>query len=186
MRKFLILSVLILFSFSSEKKENWIPLFNGRDLKDWTAKFSGYPLGVNYKNTFRVENGILKVSYADYKEFNGEFGHLFYKDSFSHYKIRAEYRFAGEQISGAPQWAFRNNGLMLHCQSPGSMALDQNFPVCIEVQLLGDDGTGDRPCGNPCTPGTNFIKNGKLVTEHCPQLSHKTASADAWHTISTL
>ena len=75
---------------------------------------------------------------------------------------------------------------MLHCQSPGSMALDQNFPVCIEVQLLGDDGTGDRPCGNPCTPGTNFIKNGKLVTEHCPQLSHKTASADAWHTMEVV
>jgi len=186
MKKFMILFIALIFSCSSSRKEDWIPLFNGKDLKNWTAKFSGHQVGVNYKNTFRVENGILKISYDDYKTFNGEFGHLFYKDSFSHYKIRAEYRFVGEQIDGAPQWAFRNNGLMLHCQSPQSMAVNQDFPVCIEVQLLGDNGTGNRPCGNPCTPGTNFVKDDSLVTEHCPPLSHKTATAQAWHTMEVV
>lgn len=177
---------MFLISCSSVPKENWIQLFNGKDLNDWTPKFSGHQAGVNYKNTFRIENGVLKVSYDEYEKFAGEFGHLFYKDKFSHYKLRAEYRFVGKQLAESPQWAFRNNGLMLHCQSPQTMAINQNFPVCVEVQLLGDNGTGDRPCGNPCTPGTNFVKDDSLITEHCPPLSKKTVSSDGWHTMEVI
>ena len=43
-----------------------IQLFNGEDLSGWTAKFTGFPAGENYKNTFRVEDGILKVSYENW------------------------------------------------------------------------------------------------------------------------
>jgi len=185
-KSLLILFVVLFISCTSAPKENWIQLFNGKDIKDWTPKFSGYEAGLNYKNTYRVENGILKVSYDEYEKFAGEFGHLFYKDKFSHYKIRAEYRFVGEQLAESPQWAFRNNGLMLHCQDPQTMALKQSFPVSVEVQLLGDNGTGNRPCGNPCTPGTNFVKDDSLITEHCPPLSNKTVSADGWHTIEVI
>lgn len=173
----------LFLSCTSKPKEKWISLFNGENLDGWTPKFSGYEAGLNYKNTFRAEDGVLKVVYDEYEKFNGEFGHLFYKDKFSHYKIKVEYRFTGEQLANAPQWAFRNNGIMLHCQSPQTMALKQDFPVCIEVQLLGDDGTGNRPCGNPCTPGTNFIKDDSLITEHCPPLSNTTANANDWHTM---
>ena len=92
---------------STEKSdEEWIQLFNGKDIDDWTPKFTGYELGVNYKNTFRVEDGLLRVSYEDWEEWNGEFGHLFYKDEFSHYRLRVEYRFVGPQLKNAPNWAF--------------------------------------------------------------------------------
>jgi 3-keto-disaccharide hydrolase len=186
MIKSLFALFFLLLAFSFPKQDGWIQLFNGKDLNDWTAKFSGFEAGVNYKNTFKVEDGLLKVSYDAYEKFDGEFGHLFYKDKFSHYKIRAEYRFIGTQVPGAPKWAFRNNGLMLHCQSPQSMAIDQDFPVSVEVQLLGDDGSGNRPCGNPCTPGTNLVKDDSLITEHCPPFSNKTASADSWHTMEVV
>lgn len=182
-KNILIFFVFLLMACNSNPGENWISLFNGRNLDGWTPKFSGHPLGENYKNTFRVEDGLLKVSYDQYDKFNGEFGHLFYKDKFSHYKIRVEYRFTGNQLPGGPEWAFRNNGIMVHCQAPETMALNQNFPVCVEVQLLGDDGSGKRPCGNPCTPGTNIVKDGKLITEHCPPLSDKTADFNNWHTM---
>jgi hypothetical protein len=41
--------------------------------------------------------------------FNGEFGHLFYKEPFSYYRLVAEYRFVGSQVSGGPAWAMRNS-----------------------------------------------------------------------------
>ncbi|EDL56750.1 3-keto-disaccharide hydrolase, partial [Gimesia maris] len=82
----------------AEKK--WIPLFNGKDLDDWTVKIRGYDVNENFGNTFRVEDGLLKVGYDQYGEFAEKFGHLFYKTPFSHYVIRVEYRFTGEQSTG--------------------------------------------------------------------------------------
>jgi hypothetical protein len=160
----------------------WIALFNGKNLDGWTPKFAGSELGVNYKNTFRVENGILKVSYDQYAKFSGEFGHLFYKDKFSHYRIRVEYRFTGEQTAEAPAWAFRNSGVMLHCQSPSSMSKEQSFPVSIEAQLLGGNGHQERSTGNVCTPGTNIVMNGQLITNHCINSTSKTFHGDQWVT----
>lgn len=165
---------------SEEKDQGWIPLFNGKDLNDWVPKFTGYELGVNLHNTFRVEDGILKVSYSDWDTFNGEFGHLFYKGIFSHYKLRVEYRFVGEQIKGGPEWGYRNNGLMLHGQSPESMDRNQEFPVSIEAQLLGGDGKSERPTMNVCTPGTNIEMDGKLIEEHCNNSKSKTYNGDQW------
>ncbi|HNS19447.1 MAG TPA: DUF1080 domain-containing protein [Sedimentisphaerales bacterium] len=181
-------SVLALASMGCATKQEaasetrWISLFNGKDLAGWTPKFAGSELGVNYKDTFRVQDGLLTVAYDQYERFNGEFGHLFYKDSFSHYRLRAEYRFVGEQVPGGPGWAFRNNGLMLHCQPPATMAKDQDFPVSIEVQLLGGDGTNERSTGNLCTPGTNVVMNGQLVTQHCTNSSSQTCHGDQWVT----
>ena len=83
----------------------WIQLFNGKDLTGWTPKFRGHDLGVNYKNTFRVKDGILQVAYDKYDKWGEFFGHLFYKDEFSHYILRAEYRFVGDQVEGGPKWA---------------------------------------------------------------------------------
>lgn len=181
----LILTVfLILFGCKSgdteEKTEGWISLFNGKDLTDWKIKITGHELNDNYKNTFRVENGVLKISYDQYEKFDNKFGHIFYKDKFSHYRLRAEYRFTGDQVPGGPEWAFRNNGIMLHCQSPESMRKEQEFPVCIEVQLLGGNGRDERTTGNLCTPGTNVIMNGELITEHCISSSSKTFHGDQW------
>ena len=123
-------------------KGQWTSLFNGKDLTGWTPKLKGSPLGENYLDTFRVEDGVLKVSYDRYSKFHGEFGHLFYKQPFSAYKLRVEYRFVGDQVPGGPGWAFRNSGVMIHCQAPESMGKDQEFPVSIEVQFLGGAGTG--------------------------------------------
>lgn len=164
-------------------RENWISLFNGRDLKDWKIKITGYELGDNYNDTFRVEDGLLKVSYDKYEKFDGQFGHIFYKEPFSHYRIRVEYRFVGDQVAGGPGWAFRNNGIMLHCQSPESMGKDQDFPVSLEAQILGGNGTDERTTGNVCTPGTHIVMKDKLMTQHCIQSNSKTYHGDQWVTM---
>jgi Domain of Unknown Function (DUF1080) len=161
-------------------KQEWIQLFNGKDLNDWAVKINGYDLNDNFGDTFRVEDGVLKVVYDKYDKFNSRFGHMFYRRPFSHYIIAVEYRFTGNQVPDAPDWAFRNSGIMVHCQPPETMRKDQNFPISIEVQLLGGRDSGERSTANLCTPGTNVVMNGKLVTQHCVNSTSKTFRGDQW------
>jgi hypothetical protein len=163
--------------------EEWVSLFNGRDLTGWTPKFAGFEPGVNFKNTFRVEGGLLRVSYDEYERFNGEFGHLFHNQTFSSYRLRVEYRIVGLQTPGGPEWAFKNSGIMIHGQTPESMALDQSFPVSIEVQLLGGDGESERPTATLCTPGTHVKMEERLITRHCTNSSSPTFHGEEWVTV---
>ena len=158
-------------SKSNDESSEWVRLLAEDNLDDWIVKITGYEVGDNYANTFQIEDGILKIRYDDdaYPTFDNRFGHLFYKDAFSHYILRLEYRFVGKQVAGAPSWAYRNSGIMFHGQSPESMALDQDFPVSIEFQLLGSDSTRQQVTGSVCTPGTNIVINDELVLDHCTQ-----------------
>jgi hypothetical protein len=165
---------------------DWIQLFNGKDLKDWRVKISGYPLNENFGNTFRVEDNLLKVRYDGYDDFQEKFGHLFYKDKFGYYVLGLEYRFLSDQAPGGPGWAFRNSGAMLHCQDPQTMLKDQDFPISIEVQLLGGNGKDERPTANLCTPGTNVVMDEKLFTNHCISSSSKTYHGDQWVRVEVL
>ncbi len=183
----LILFFVLMSAFcccaAEEKKppaELWISLFNGKNLDGWKVKITGYELNDNYGNTFRVEDGVMKVCYDKYDMFGGRFGHIFYKEKFSHYRMRLEYRFVGEQTPEGPGWAFRNSGIMLHCQSPESMRRDQDFPVSIEAQLLGGNGKDKRTTGNMCSPGTHVVMNDQLVTQHCVSSRSETYHGDQW------
>lgn len=191
-RPLLIAALLLLASCQTDTGEDvlspaarygsWEIIFNGENLEGWTPKFSGSPLGENYKNTFRVEDGKLVVSYDEYDSFNGEFGHLFYKDKLSHYKLRLEYRFVGEQAPDGPDWAIRNNGVMLHSQAPATMRIEQSFPVCVETQFLGGLGEGERSTGNMCSPGSHVVIDGELKKEHCIYSSSPTYHGEQWVT----
>lgn len=166
---------------SDRDTREWIQLFNGRDLTGWTPKFAKHDLGVNLNDTVRVEDGLLKIRYDKWTKFDGEFGHIFYGTPFSHYIIAAEYRFVGEQVPGGLDWAVRNNGLMLHSPDPKTMLKDQDFPISIEVQLLGGLGDGrPRTTANLCTPGSNVVMDGRLVTTHCINSSSKTYDGEQW------
>jgi len=168
-------------------QKGWIQLFNGKDLTNWIIKIKDHPLNENYGNTFRVENGVMKVSYDQYNDqFKEQFGHIFYKQKFSDYLLVVEYRFTGDQIKDGPGWAYRNSGAMLHCQSPQSMALDQDFPISLEMQLLGGNGKDERSTCNLCTPGTNVILNGKFFTPHCVNSTSTTFHGDQWVKVSAL
>jgi len=181
---FLLLGALCGCAGQQDKGQDtgWVSLFNGRDLTGWTVKIKGHELNDNYGDTFRVEDGLMKVSYDQYDRFDQKFGHLFYKDKFSHYLFHVEYRFVGNQIPGGPGWAIRNSGIMLHCQPPETMTKDQSFPVSIEVQLLGGNGKDERSTGNLCTPGTHVVMDSKLITRHCTSSNSKTYHGDQWVT----
>jgi hypothetical protein len=169
---------------AAEQNGKWIQLFNGKDLTGWTPKIKGFELGENHADTYRVEDGILKVAYDKYQgPFRGRFGHLFYEKPFSNYVLRIEYRFVGEQAERGPEWAIRNSGVMIHGQKPGLMLKDQDFPVSIEVQFLGGDGQTPRSTANLCTPGTNVVMNGQLHTQHCTNSSSETYHGESWVTV---
>lgn len=164
-------------------QEEWVDLFNGKDLSNWSVKIRGFPLGENAFNTFRVEDGIMEVRYDQYKEFDTRFGHIFYNGGpYSHYKIQVEYRFVGEQVKGGPAWAWRNNGIMYHTQDPKTMTVEQDFPGSMEYQLLGGNGKEPRTTGNLCTPGTHVVFNGKFTEDHIINSTSETFAGDQWVT----
>lgn len=169
------------------ESEEWIALFNGTNLDGWIPKIRQFPAGENFGETFRVVDGLLTVAYDRYDRFDGRFGHLFYEQPFSHYRLRLEYRFIGEQAEGGPDWATRNSGAMLHSQPPETMPEAQDFPVSVEVQLLGGLSDGNRrSTGNLCTPGTNVVYQGELTTTHCIDSTSPTFDGDQWVTAEIL
>ncbi|MEN7546835.1 DUF1080 domain-containing protein [Rapidithrix thailandica] len=188
MKKILTACLLLasLASMAQTSKKDWIQLFNGKDLNDWKVKITGHELNDNYKNTFRVEDGVMKVSYDGYEKFDSKYGHIFYKEKFSAYLLAVEYRFTGEQVKEGPGWAYRNSGAMLHCQAPETMGKDQDFPISIEVQFLGGDGQSERTTANLCTPGTNVVMDDKLFQAHCVNSTSKTYHGDQWVRLEVL
>lgn len=162
-------------------KDGWVSLFNGRDLNDWMVKINHHEVGDNFGNTFRVEDGMIKVRYDQYGAYNEQFGHLYYKTPFSYYHLVVEYRFTGEWKKDAPSYTMLNSGIMFHSQDPRTMPKEQNWPISIEFQLLGGLGDGKpRTTGNMCSPGTHIVYNGKLDTRHCINSTSKTYDGDQW------
>jgi hypothetical protein len=164
----------------SNAKE-WQQLFNGRDLNDWIVKIHHHEPGVNYANTFRVQDGVIQVRYDGYGDFNEQFGHLYFKKPFSHFHLKLEYRFTGELHKGAPSYTLLNSGVMFHSQDPRSMPKEQNWPISIEMQFLAGLVDGKpRPTGNMCSPGTEIIYNGKMFDGHCLNSTSKTYDKNEW------
>jgi hypothetical protein len=160
--------------------DGWIRLFDGRTLSGWTPKIRGHALGQDSLRTFGVENGAIRVSYRNYGKFGKRFGHLAYRSPFSAYRLRFQYRFSDRWLPDVENWQQSNSGAMLHGQPPESMTRDQEFPVSIEVQLLGAERAEPSPTANLCTPGTHVVMNGKLETTHCINSSSRVMPNGRW------
>ncbi|MGO4918727.1 3-keto-disaccharide hydrolase [Maribacter spongiicola] len=169
-------------------KENtateWVSIFNGNDLTGWTIKIPGHELGENFGNTLRVEDGILKVRYDEYgPEFGDRFGTVYYDKYLTNYRLKVVYRFVGETAPGAPTWGYRDSGIQFHGQPPATQKLDQAFPVCLEFNFHGGNGTDERPLGAACTNGM-FIEHNRVQnkTTCIPADVLKTFHGDQWVT----
>ncbi len=167
-------------SKTNHEEEEWISLFNKKDLSGWDIKIAGYELNDNYKDTFVVEDSMIRIQYDQYESFQDAFGHMYFHQPFSHYKLRYKYRFVGEQLKGGASWNIRNSGVMLHSQSAKSNEIGQGFPISIEMQLLGGLGKEERTTGNVCTPGTAVELSGEVDYRHCISSASKTYHGDQW------
>ena len=152
-------------------------MFNGKNLEGWVVKFAGHEVGDNYGDTFRVENGAIRVVYDKYPDgFGARFGHLFWHQKMSHYVLSLEYRFFGDQIKGGPSYAKLNSGVMVHSQAPETILKDQDWPISVEAQFLA----GGRTTMNVCTPGTEIHMNGAMVKAHCTNSTSKRFPDGEW------
>jgi hypothetical protein len=183
---FVFLQTVVCQSETAEKNGKWIRIFNGKNLDGWTPKVTGYYAGENPLNGFRVEDGILKVDYSKFVQFNNRFGHLFYKEKLSNYILRVEYRFHGELLSDAPRYCYRNSGVMIHSQSPESMDILQNWPVSLEAQLLGSTDSIKQKTASVCTPGTYVSYKGMPSNEHCISSLSKYYNDGQWITLDII
>ena len=165
----------------SADKQEWLTLFNGKDIKDWIVKIHHHELGDNYGNTFRVEDGMVKVRYDQYDTFRERFGHLYFKQPFAYYHLTFEYRFVGIWRKDAPIYTLKNSGVMFHSQDPRTMLKEQDWPISVEFQLLAGLGDGKpRPTGNMCSPGTDVVFQGKIDPRHCIESTSKTYEGEQW------
>lgn len=167
-------------SQTNEPSEEWISLFNGTDLSGWIIKIADQEIDYNLNKTFVVEDSMIRIRYDDYSEFNDAFGHMYYQTPYSHYKLTFDYRFVGEQLKGGATWNVRNSGIMLHSQSAESNEFGQDFPVSIELQLLGGLNQGVRTTANVCTPGTAVVLGDSVDYRHCINSTSKTYHGDQW------
>ncbi|WP_297693958.1 DUF1080 domain-containing protein [uncultured Eudoraea sp.] len=191
-----LLFLCLFFTYSCKEKKsdiiepktelnNWQPLFNGTDLDGWTMRIIGYPLGENFGNTFRVSDGILSLRYDAYgDDFDNRFGALYFNEKLANYRLKVEYRFVGETAPGAPEWGFRDSGVQFHSQSPASLKPEQPFPVSLEYNLHGGNGTDERPVGAVCANGMFVELNGQKNTGYCtPPIVKRTFHGDQWVTL---
>ncbi len=167
--KLLLLPMLALLGAAPAPvpEAKWQRIFDGKTLAGWTPKITGRAVGEDPLGMFIVKNGAIRVSHANYTKFTGEFGHLFWKMPLKAYRIRFQYRLFGDPLPGIKVWQTSNSGLMLHSQAPETMRRDQDFPVSLEMQLLGVPRPSREPSGNVCTPGTTVVINGKRDPRHC-------------------
>jgi len=187
MNIFFIYIFAIVLSFFLPKNNEWEYLFNGKNLDGWKIKIRGHKLGDNFNNTFKVKDGTLKVSYENYDSFDDKFGHIFFTNKkYKNYHLSLEYKFSGNHLKGAPGWSIKNSGVMLHCQDPETMLIEQDFPVSAETQLLGGLGKNRRTTANICTPGTDVDINSKKATAHCINSTSKTYHEDDWVKIEVI
>ena len=192
MRPYIFISLISILSiYCDTENEQWTSLFDGESLSGWEMKIAGYELNNNYRNTFSVKDGVIRVSYSDYDSFDEKFGHLFYtKKKFKNYHLKMDYRFYGEHANQLQNeneaWNYKNSGVMLHSEDPSKMFLDQEFPVSIEAQFLGGSGERDRPTLNMCSPGTEVDINGSQALRHCVSSSSKTYHNEDWVSVELI
>lgn len=167
MKRFIPFLSLLLLGAAPVQEPDWQPIFDGATLAGWTPKITGQSVGEDPRGMFTVHDGAIRVSHANYEEFEGEFGHLFWETPLRAYRLRFEYRLFGDPLPGIERWQASNSGLMFHAQPPETMRREQAFPVSLEMQLLGTPRPVEEPTGNLCTPGTTVAIDGERDLPHC-------------------
>jgi hypothetical protein len=145
----------------------WVPIFNGKDLTNWYPKITGFPYKTDPYDTFKVENGAIKVSYEKYPggNFDNHFGLLYYDKVLTNYRVRVEYHFLEPQAGKPPDWGKNNSGLMVFGLDPTKIVGEPSFPPLLEIQLLGNPSGGGDTSPNLCKPGGYTVA---LVNGHAP------------------
>ena len=159
----------------------WIQLFNGRDLTGWTPKIVGHTAGDNYADTFRVEDGVLRVSYDQLRRAVQRplRPPVLQRAVFELHAAGSSTGSSASSIPAGPIGADANSGIMIHGQTPESMGRDQILSRLDRIPTAGRRRREPRPTGNVCTPGTHIVLDGKLFTHPLHQQHEQDLSRSA-------
>ncbi|MGB0837968.1 MAG: 3-keto-disaccharide hydrolase [Flavobacteriaceae bacterium] len=164
-----------------QSHSEWESMFNGKDLSNWTSKIRGQELGMDSLETFSVKDGYIVVQYNNYESFDDQFGLLYFENAYGSFRMQFEYQFYGDQLFDGPSWAFKNSGVMLLSQRPESMEKNQDFPISLELQLLGNrDDKHRQETANLCTPGTDVYLKDQRVKNHCLNANPSEVDSGQW------
>ena len=118
----LALAVPALHAAEPPAKENWTPLFNGKDLAGW--KFHLGKEGAGNDGTFTVENGILICS-------GKPSGYMFTEKSYGNYTLQVEFAFKKPEGLNDDSEFRGNSGCLIHLGEKNALGV---WPRSIEVQ----------------------------------------------------
>jgi hypothetical protein len=105
---------------AAEKDDDWIKLFNGKDLSGWTV-FLDPKKEADASKVFKVHDGILVCEGIP-------FGYLITDKEYENYILKVQWRW-GEKVHGRG----RNSGVFVHVVGPNKI-----WPKAVEAQLMAD------------------------------------------------
>lgn len=122
--------------------DGFVPLFNGKDLSNWTPGPTG-------KNLFAVDSTAgepaIHVYPTQADQSNQDQATLRTNDSYSSYVLHVEYKWGFNRFAGRSKSA-RDNGICWHVVLP--LPTNSEWPTSIELQLGSDTWPGDWVSGN--------------------------------------
>ena len=106
-----------------------IKLFNGKNLQRFDTFLEKHGLNQDPDKVFRVHNGMVHVSGA-------EFGYFITQKEYENYYLRAEFKW-GEKTYAPREGKARDSGILYHVVGQNKI-----WPKSIEFQMI-EGGTGD-------------------------------------------
>lgn len=138
-----LISILIITESCSTVKTNSnstktasskaISLFNGKDLNGWYTFVKGRGSGIDPKNVFTVQHGLIRVS-------GEEYGCITTDEEYSNYKLTVEFKWGPKTFAPRIDKA-RDNGILLHSTGEDG-GYSGTWMYSIECQII-EGGTGD-------------------------------------------
>lgn len=110
-----------------------VSLFNGKDLNGWYKFVKGRGTGIDPKNVFTVQNGLIQIS-------GEEYGCITTNEEYSNYKLTVEFKWGTRTFAPRVDRA-RDNGILVHSTGEDG-GYSGTWMYSIECQII-EGGTGD-------------------------------------------
>lgn len=120
-------------SASTVSNTKSIALFNGQDLDGWYKFVKGRGRGIDPKNVFSVEKGLIHIS-------GEEYGCITTNEEYSNYKLTVEFKWGPKTFAPRVDRA-RDGGILLHSIGEDG-GYSGTWMYSIECQII-EGGTGD-------------------------------------------
>ena len=118
---------------STAQNEDWLPLFNGKDLSGWHVVLTPDKKGIDPAKVFQVHDGVIHVYQEVPQGVAVPVGYIASDDSYSWFHLKLEYRWGGKRFAPRVHRP-RDAGALYHATSE-----EKVWPRCIECQIQEGD-----------------------------------------------